>query len=273
MDTNQAKSSARILDISFLESEISKIGGPNEYAEFGWIEPLVHEQVSSTNDVVIENFAKVQPGKAIVVIANEQTKGRGRLDRTWSTPVGSGIAMSIGIHTDDIAIELSALPLFSGVAVIRALQEFKVPAELKWPNDIIFTQPEMRKLGGILVQLIQNKLIIGIGLNVDLTQEELPVLTATSLAIENYKVDRHELIIQVLEEFRKLKSENNQWLEEYKKFCATLGKNVLVSNNDGTQLSGEAISIEPTGALVIKNLENLYQITFGDIEHLRVTSD
>lgn len=269
MDTNQAKSTARILDISYLESEIRKISGPETTVS---IEPVILEEVTSTNDLVMANFAKVNPGQAIVVIANKQTSGRGRLERTWHTPAGSGIAMSIGIHSDDISIELSAIPLLTGVAVIRALNKFEVPAELKWPNDIVFTKPEIRKLGGILVQLVQNKLVIGIGLNVDLSKDELPVQTATSLKIEEFLINRHDLIICVLEEFIKVKSENNQWIEEYKKYCSTIGKNIQVLNNDGSQLSGEAISVEESGALVIKNLENLYQITVGDVEHLKVDS-
>jgi BirA family biotin operon repressor/biotin-[acetyl-CoA-carboxylase] ligase len=231
--------------------------------------------VTSTNDLVSQNLTDVTKDTGLVVIADEQTNGRGRLDRSWSTPAGSGIAMTVGVHTATYPYELSVVPLISGVAVIRALRSFDIPVELKWPNDIVFTKnadpkPSVRKLGGILVQLIQDKLIIGIGLNVDLTTDELPVPTATSLLIEGFVVSREKLIIQILEELTNLKIENEEWLVEYTAACSTLGRNIRVLNSNGTEIIGEAISISESGALMVKNLENIYYVTVGDIEHLAV---
>jgi BirA family biotin operon repressor/biotin-[acetyl-CoA-carboxylase] ligase len=183
--------------------------------------------------------------------------------------------MTVGVHAATYPYELSVVPLISGVAVIRALRSFDIPVELKWPNDIVFTKnadpkPSVRKLGGILVQLIQDKLIIGIGLNVDLTTDELPVPTATSLLIEGFVVSREKLIIQILEELTNLKIENEEWLVEYTAACSTLGRNIRVLNSNGTEIIGKAISISESGALMVKNLENIYYVTVGDIEHLAV---
>lgn len=268
MEPNQAKGMPRNLDIGRLESQIN---------DSGWVKPLVFSQVTSTNDLVVQNFELAIPGSGVVVVANEQTHGRGRLDRSWSTPPGSGVAMSIGLAVDDFAAELSAIPLVVGVAIQSALSGFKVNSTLKWPNDIVFideavsTEPKMRKLGGVLVQLINNKLIIGIGINVDLAKSELPVEHATSLRIEGYEVDRIELIGKVLEEINKFRTYNNQWLSEYKKICSTIGKNIQVEKISGEKLIGEAVDVTSSGALVVKNLENLYQVTVGDVVHLGVT--
>lgn len=262
------------LNISLLESKIN---------ETGWLKAHIYEQVTSTNDVVLENLTEVVTGQGIVAIANEQTRGRGRLDRKWSAPAGSGIAMSIGIKVQDFPSQLSAIPLMCGLAVIRTLEKFSIPVALKWPNDIVFTTAnskrqeetsnELRKVGGILVQLVQDNLIIGIGLNVSLKDEDLPVAHATSLLLEGYEVDRHELISKLLEEINFLRTENFAWLEDYKNFCVTIGKNISVKGVSGETITGKAVDVLSTGALVIKNLENLYQITIGDVEHLEVNRD
>lgn len=269
MNTNQDKASAKNLDFPYLETHL----GANN-----WLTPILRNQVTSTNDVVTQNFDQIQPGSGIAVIADEQTQGRGRLDRNWSTPAGSGIAMSLGVSASDFDLELSVVPLICGIATYRALRKLKVPVELKWPNDIVFVNSDqsespLKKVGGILVQLINDKLIIGIGLNISLSQDELPVPNATSLAIEGYEIEREYLIVQVIEELNILRNENSQWLAEYENACASLNKQVRVVNSDGSEIIGRAISIEKSGAINVESLENLYQITVGDIEHLQVLAD
>ena len=274
MNHVQGKGGYENLNISLLESKIN---------ETGWLKAHIYEQVTSTNDVVLENLTEVVTGLGIVAIANEQTKGRGRLDRKWSAPAGSGVAMSLGMKAQDFPSQLSAIPLICGLAVIRTLEKYFIPVALKWPNDIVFastnsghqeqTGNKLRKVGGILVQLVQDNLIIGIGLNVSLKFEDLPVAHATSLLIEGYEVDRYELIGKLLEEINFLRSENFNWLEDYKNSCVTIGKNVSVKNFSGETITGQAVDVLATGALVVKNLENLYQITIGDVEHLDVNRD
>ncbi|MEN9741441.1 MAG: biotin-protein ligase [Actinomycetota bacterium] len=264
MDSNQDKGITRILDIARLESEVSQLG---------WLKPMGFTQVTSTNEVVIENLAEVHAGSGLLVFADEQTMGRGRLDRKWSTPAGSGIAMSLGLPASDFLVEPSVIPLIVGLAARRALNKFEVPANLKWPNDIVIDNQGIKKLGGILVQMIQDKLVIGIGLNVDLTQGELPVPQATSLTIEGFTLDRIDLIVAILNELKTLQGFGTDWQQEYVQACSTIGKEIKVTNFSGTQIIGKAIGIDDTGALKVKNLENLYQITVGDIEHLEVSQD
>lgn len=247
-----------------------------------WLKPHIYEQVTSTNDVILEKLAEVSNGVGVIAIANEQTQGRGRLDRKWIAPAGSGIAMSLGIKSKDFFGELTAIPLICGLAVSRTLEKYSIPVSLKWPNDIVFnsikpnsptqTSDQLRKVGGILVQLIDDVLIIGIGLNVSLNNADLPVEQATSLVLEGYEVDRHELIGKLLEEINFLRVENSNWLEDYKNICTTIGKNISVKNFSGETIIGEAVDVLSTGALVVKNLENLYQVTVGDVEHLSTNS-
>lgn len=262
MDSNQDKGKTRILDIARLESEVSQLG---------WLKPMGFAQVTSTNDVVIENFSKVSAGSGLLVVADEQTLGRGRLDRRWSTPAGSGIAMSLGLSVSDFSTAVSVVPLIVGLAARRALTKLQVPAELKWPNDIVIINSGTKKLGGILVQLVQDKLVIGVGLNVDLGADELPVPQATSLRVEGFEIDRIELIVAILNELKLLIEDGSDWQQEYAIACSTIGREIKVTNFDGSQISGVAIGVDSTGALEIKNLENLYQITVGDIEHLEVS--
>ena len=264
MDSNQDKAIARILDIARLESQLS---------QDPWLKPMVFNQVTSTNDIVIENLNHVAPSRGIVVVADEQTHGRGRLDRKWTTPAGGAIAMSIGVAHTDLDIELTAVPLFVGVAVRRALASFAIPVELKWPNDIVFSSPTLRKVGGILVQLVNDKLVIGIGINVDLDKSELPVPKATSLLLEGFKVDRIDLATAIVTQFAIMRSSDNSWFAEYLEVCSTIGRDVIVRGLNGTQISGLVVGVNTSGALEIKNLENLYQITVGDIEHLEVSAD
>ena len=287
MDSNQAKSGYPKLDISRLSSQISQVG---------WLEPLIFEQVTSTNDFAIANLEQINSAQGIVVVADEQTAGRGRLDRSWVAPAGSGIAMSLGVKMQSFAVELSAVPLICGLAVNRALKSFGITSYLKWPNDIVFSntdlfpsidlseqgtvtdgfnkkaETDLRKVGGVLVQLVQDSLIIGIGLNVTLKSHDLPVPHATSLHLEGFEVDRIELICKVLEEINFLQGSDISWLAEYSKNCVTLGKTVSVTNFSNQTVTGLAQEVLPTGALLLKNLENFYQITVGDIVHLAVES-
>lgn len=266
MDSIQAKSGYPKLDISRLSSLID---------QSGWLKPLIFETVTSTNDIAIANLEFLDSVLGIVVVADEQTAGRGRLDRKWVAPAGSGIAMSIGTKTQNFSAQFSAVPLICGLAVHRALKAFGIITYLKWPNDVVFINPnknDLRKVGGVLVQLVQDSFVIGIGLNVDLKSEDLPVPQATSLHLEGFEVRREDIISKVLEEINFLQHSDYLWIDDYSKVCVTLGKKISVTNFSDQTVTGMAQKVLPTGALVVKNLENLYQITVGDIVHLEVES-
>src|SRR5262249_35818911 len=122
-----------------------------------------------------------------VLVAEHQTAGRGRLDRTWASPPRSGLTMSAAVRLDRVdGSRWPWIPLLAGLAVAAAVRsEAVLEATVKWPNDVVVGD---RKLAGLLVERVESLTgplaVIGIGLNVTLRAAELPVPTATSIALE-----------------------------------------------------------------------------------------
>ncbi len=216
-----------------------------------------------------------------MLAAEEQTTGRGRLDRTWATPARTGLAVSVLLRPDPVPpARWSWLPLLTGLAVVTALRRVaEVPAQLKWPNDVLVGE---RKLAGILAERVagdHGAVVIGLGLNVSLPAEELPVPTATSLAVEGAATtDRDPLLRAVL---RELGTRYANWRAAggdvdadgtrtaYVCACATLGRRVRVHLPGGGVLEGEAVDVDPEGRLVIDAAEGTRAVGAGDIVHVR----
>ena len=268
MDTKDVKSGRPNLDSSLISSELDR-------RSCTWVDFAVLESVASTNDEVIARLQSQPvnvPVNVIVVTADEQTQGRGRLQRDWSSPKGAGIALSIGSPLSTYSMEPSTIPLVVGVAVIEALNEFGVNANLKWPNDIIFVSEAnaVRKVGGILLQRIGEHVVVGVGLNVSLNTGELPTETATSLSLEGYEISREELIVSIVSNLEKLALDNSEiWRTKYLETCATLGSQVRVILADGSQTEGHATQISQAGGLIVEVEGAAIEVTVGDIEHLR----
>jgi BirA family biotin operon repressor/biotin-[acetyl-CoA-carboxylase] ligase len=145
-----------------------------------WREVRIVEDTESTNADVAA-AARLGDPEGLVVIAEHQSSGRGRLDRQWSSPPRAGVLMSVLLRPKTEVATWSLLSLLAGVAVAEALAAVaEVDARLKWPNDILV---DGRKLGGILAERVEDAVVIGIGINVSLRTDELPIETATSLAI------------------------------------------------------------------------------------------
>ena len=161
--------------------------------------------------------------------------------------------------------------LIAGVAVASAVRgQTSVPAVLKWPNDVL--AGDGRKLAGILAQSGAGAVVVGIGLNVSTTREELPVDTATSLAEAGAgDIDRAALLAAVV---TGLDGRVAGWdvaaiAAEYRELCATLGQDVRVSLSDGEVLTGTAVGIGDDGALVIDTVGGRRSVVSGDVEHVR----
>jgi BirA family biotin operon repressor/biotin-[acetyl-CoA-carboxylase] ligase len=160
------------------------------------------EECTSTNEVVREMAEKAAP-HGLVVIAETQTAGRGRLGRTWSSPKG-GIWMSILIRPAGLALLADSLPLIGALAVAKSLREcWNVDAQVRWPNDVI---AEGRKLAGVLVESTAkgNEWVfatLGLGINVNFNPSRLGEFSRSStslLALLGREVDRGVLIASVL---------------------------------------------------------------------------
>ncbi|MEU9124054.1 biotin--[acetyl-CoA-carboxylase] ligase [Streptomyces sp. NPDC048506] len=246
-----------------------------------WSAVDVVPTTGSTNTDLADRVAGGEPEGAVLV-AEEQTAGRGRLDRTWSAPPRSGLFFSVYLTPRVPVSRWGWLPLLAGVATATALSRTAgVDTALKWPNDVLVTiGDEERKTGGILAERAGDGVVIGIGLNVSLTAEELPVPTAGSLALAGaVTTDRDPLLRAVL---RSLERWYGEWQTAdgdpaasglqatYAVGCATLGRSVRAELPGDRQIVGEAVAIDGDGRLVLATADGVQEpVGAGDIIHLR----
>lgn len=230
-----------------------------------------------------------------VLTAEYQSAARGRLDRRWDAPARSSVSVSIALRPVNAegrplpTDSYSWLSLLAALALREALLETAgIPAELKWPNDVLVRG---RKIAGILAQLgplgdgTAPPVVIGTGLNVTLTEAELPVPTATSVLLENAAtVDRTALLKSYLSRFATL----------YRSFCnadgdpaagmtggpslhkrveavlTTLGKQVRAQLPGDHEIIGHATRLDEYGSLlVVDAAAHEHVVTAGDVVHLR----
>ncbi|WP_328895973.1 biotin--[acetyl-CoA-carboxylase] ligase [Streptomyces sp. NBC_00236] len=246
-----------------------------------WTSLDVVDSTGSTNSDLAGRAASLTEGA--VLVAEEQTAGRGRLDRTWTAPARSGLFFSVYLTPGAVPVQRWGwLPLLAGVAAATGLaRSAGVDTALKWPNDLLVTvEGEERKTGGILAERAGDGVVIGIGLNVSLRTDELPAPTAASLALAGaVSTDRETLLRGVL---RSLEEWYGQWRaadgdaaasglqEAYAAGCATLGRTVRAQLPGDRTLTGEAVAIDGDGRLVLSSGDGLREpVSAGDIVHLR----
>jgi BirA family transcriptional regulator, biotin operon repressor / biotin---[acetyl-CoA-carboxylase] ligase len=237
----------------------------------------VVETAPSTNVQVAERARSGAAGEGLVIVAEHQTAGRGRLDRTWETPARSAVTMSLLLVPRASAADWPWLPLLTGYAVARALRQLGAAVSLKWPNDVLLGD---RKLAGILTERVDTPtgpaVVAGVGVNVDLTREELPHDGATSLSLEGVAVDRTDLLSALL---RSLRTEYDAFQRgelaalrsAYATSCATLGREVRVALPNGDTLAGEATGIDEGGRLLVSGPGGVVPVSAGDVVHATIT--
>ncbi|MGW0181102.1 biotin--[acetyl-CoA-carboxylase] ligase [Nocardia sp. NPDC003345] len=235
----------------------------------------VVESTGSTNADLIARAADPDTDR-IALVAEAQESGRGRLARAWSSPPRAQISLSMLVRTEGVDAEsLGWIPLLTGIAAVDAVRAGTgVPAALKWPNDVLV---EGRKLAGILAEVAATgprpAIVVGIGLNVSLTADELPVPHATSLTLCGAgQPDRTALVLALLTEFGRRYTEwrDSGWdttvlAEAYRQRCATLGAPVRAELPGGRLLTGIARDIDSAGRLLIGE----EAVAAGDVTHLR----
>ncbi|WP_433176086.1 biotin--[acetyl-CoA-carboxylase] ligase [Actinoallomurus sp. CA-150999] len=247
-----------------------------------WREIRVVAETGSTN-ADLAAAARDGADEGLVLVAEAQTAGRGRLARAWTAPPRSGLAFSVLLRPQVPLARLGWLPLMAGVAVVTALRGFvevegierggMADAALKWPNDVLIHD---RKLAGILAERAEDAVVLGIGLNVSLRADELPVPTATSLALEGAPADRDPVLRAILRELAAGYADFcGEWVEgslreAYRAVCATLGRQVRVElpGPDGV-LMGEAVDIDENGRLVVRAADGDHALSAGDVVHVR----
>ncbi|MFI8826042.1 biotin--[acetyl-CoA-carboxylase] ligase [Streptomyces sp. NPDC053431] len=246
-----------------------------------WTSLDVVESTGSTNSDLAARADELPEGA--VLVAEEQTSGRGRLDRTWSAPARSGIFVSVLLKPAAPVHRWGWLPLLTGVAAAGGLAKAAgVGLSLKWPNDLLVRiGGEERKTGGILAERAgANGIVIGLGINVTLREEELPVPGAGSLLLADaVSTDRDTLLRAVL---RSLEQWYGDWVradgdpaasglhEAYTAGCATLGRRVRADLPGERMLEGDAVAVDGDGRLVVATEGGGTEaVAAGDIVHLR----
>jgi BirA family transcriptional regulator, biotin operon repressor / biotin---[acetyl-CoA-carboxylase] ligase len=261
------------------------LGGP-----LGW-HTVVHEaEVTSTNDAALERVRDgVPPG--LVVVADHQTAGRGRLGRPWADAsddaAAGGEIRSLTVSTVVALPDTDAgiVPLATGLAVADALQRAGAEPALKWPNDVLLPTGDgtLAKAAGVLVErhaLPQGEvLVIGTGMDLDWRHVDRTGEAAawTSLAESTGRaVDRGDVLADLLRGqavwLRSLATEPLRLLESYRDACRTVGSSVRVTFPDGEVLEGRAVDLDRDGRLVVQAPDGqLVAVTAGDVEHVRPT--
>ena len=244
---------------------------------------MVAETGSTNADLLAEARSGAREG--LVLVAEAQTAGRGRMGRRWVSPPRRALTFSVLLRPGGApAALLGWLPLLSGVAVAAALREVAgVDARLKWPNDVLAGDA---KLAGILAERWGEAVVIGIGINVYQRRDDLAVPTATSvlLAAQAAPADgpdlRERLLTAVL---RELAGWYRAWLdqphpgaadgcglrEEYLRRSGTVGAAVTVTLPGGQALTGTAVGVDSAGRLELRTDGGLVRVSAGDVVHLR----
>ena len=230
----------------------------------GYWRVSVIDEIDST-----QNYLRTSIPKVGDVITDEyQSAGRGRLDRTFTAAKSSALLFSFYVEPKIEIAQLGYLSLLVGSSVAKTINEITGSNNFrcKWPNDIVFGD---HKVAGLLEEKFGNGVIVGIGINVSMSQAELPVPHASSIfLITEKQIDRNDLLAKIL---NYLSSALTKWesgedvVAFYRETSATLGKNVRVELPGGINVEAIAADIDSTGAL---HLDNGQIITVGDVIHL-----
>ena len=248
-------------------------------------------EAGSTNDVLVAEASAGPVADFSVVVTGNQTAGRGRLGRVWVAPAGASLAVSVLLRPVLPAgqpLEIAHfgwLPLIAGVAMTRAVQSL-VPAHrvgLKWPNDV---QIDGLKVSGLLAELLPagDAVVLGAGLNLSLTRDQLPTPVSTSLALSGATLHGDKLADAALSSYlTNLRALYTDFVrlgadpvasgvaEQLDELCTTIGQQVKVELPGAPDLLGAAVGIDAAGRLKVRRLSAgaVTAVAAGDVTHLR----
>jgi len=238
---------------------------------------IVHEQEVDSTQQLLKSLAADGAPEGTVVLAEQQSLGRGRLQRIWTSLPGS-IAMSILFRPPMAPERAFGFPLLAGVAVARAISDVSgLGCGLKWPNDIVC---QGKKLGGVLIEMNAEMdrildLFLGIGLNVNTPEEDLPqgmplpatsVLAETGVTCIRVRLVQH-ILAQLEDLYQILREQGFEPIRQaWKEANLTLGQDVQASGPSGEAIHGRAEDIDHTGALIIRTPTGaLIPVSSGDV--------
>ncbi len=242
----------------------------------GWT--ILHANVTGSSNADLAAQAAAGAPTGTVLIVEEQRTGKGRLGRRWQAPKGSSLLMSILLRPDRVPpARRGWAGALLGLAIVDGLRRTaSIKAHLKWPNDVLIGD---QKCAGILAEAAGDALVVGAGVNVTLTTDELPRPDVTSLLLAGNAPDRAELAAAVLDRFGEF---IDRWstangdmaasglLTEYRQHCGTVGTAVRVELPSGRSARGTAIDVAVDGALVVVDeLGVARRYSAADVVHLR----
>lgn len=222
-----------------------------------------------------------------VLVTDNQTAGRGRIGREWVTPPGASLAVSVLLRPKFAATAFGWLPLLAGLAMSRTVQRLlpeRNDVGLKWPNDVLVAG---QKISGVLSELLPDLsgVVVGAGLNVLQTAEQLPVDTATSLALAGQKteINLDGALAIYLTELRELSADleaaggdavASGLRDAVIQNCVTIGQTVRAIMPGDSEVVGTAVAIDNSGRLLISSglSGQLTAVAAGDIVHLRLAN-
>lgn len=235
-----------------------------------------YTSLDSTNNKA-KSLAQEGSPEGTLVLAEEQTGGKGRLGRQWVSPFAKGLWFSLILRPPIAPMDATKIVILTAVALQEAIVDLtKLPVKIKWPNDLLLGE---KKITGILLEMngeldTINYLVLGIGINVNLQEEDFPESLrerVTSLAVGlGEKLSRLNLlraVLQKLEEhyFAFLGGEFSFLLEKWKKSSCTLGKRVRVTTPNGL-IEGIALDYNQDGSLLVETAPGqIRKITSGDV--------
>jgi BirA family biotin operon repressor/biotin-[acetyl-CoA-carboxylase] ligase len=227
-------------------------------------------ETGSTNADVAE-LARAGAPEGTVLVAEAQTAGRGRLDRSWSSPPRAGLLFSVLLRPVVPAARRTWIPLLTGLALQQAVARLgAVETRLKWPNDLLLGAG-LGKAGGILAQAAGDAVVVGIGLNVGTHRDELPP-GGVSLRTEGAECTDRDLLLGAI--LRTLGERYADWTTGsvragYEQVCDTIGRAVQVQLPDGRPLAGTATGLDDAGRLLVRTADGTVPVSAGDVTRVR----
>ncbi|MCL2639306.1 MAG: biotin--[acetyl-CoA-carboxylase] ligase [Phycisphaerales bacterium] len=214
----------------------------------------IFAKTASTNDIAWQ-FAGNNDADGLIILADEQTAGRGRLGHMWTAKPSQSILMSVLLKERE-GFDVERLTLQAGLAAAKAIeQSTKLHIQIKWPNDLLINN---RKLGGVLIEKRQNNIVIGIGVNVIQSPADFPpdiAKRAASIYQETgTQMDRLRLIADLMQHLNDLCTRtipDEHWLSEWKSRCKMFATRITAIHA-GRRITGEVVDVDPLKGLVIR---------------------
>jgi len=255
----------------------------NGYPRAAAVSPRLHVALSvdSTNKKLLTDAFDDPDGHPHLsaVLTRDQRAGRGRLDRTWTTPPGSALAVSVLLRVGAVPVaDRGWIPLVAGAAMAAAVgrQLDGLDVALKWPNDVLVGG---LKISGILAEVMAgdpHAVVVGAGVNTEMRAADLPVPTATSFSALNRTADEDQLLADYLTRLRDGIADlavggtaAGLATKAVRDACTTVGSDVSVSLPDGSSLIGRATGIDDEGRLVVDAAGVAHVVSAGDVVHVR----